>query len=101
MYSPEFNHNDVELISRETAFKGFFSLDRLVMKHRLYQGGWSQPFTRELFCRGQAAGVLPAATVSTEAVVAHFDVVIRQLRTACFCTGSTDLAALKIAVLQS
>lgn len=58
MYSPEFNHNDVELISRETAFKGFFSLDRLVVKHRLYQGGWSQPFTRELFCRGQAAGVL-------------------------------------------
>ena len=49
---------------------------------------------------GQAAGVLEAATVSTEAVVAHFQLVIRQLRTACFCTGSANLAALRRAPLQ-
>ncbi|MGF6312106.1 isopentenyl-diphosphate delta-isomerase [Bradyrhizobium sp. i1.8.4] len=42
---------------------------------------------------GQAAGVLRAATVPTEAVVAHFEIVIRQLAVACFCTGSADLAA--------
>lgn len=50
---------------------------------------------------GQAAGVLHAATVSTEAVVAHFDTVIRQLRTVCFCTGSADLRALRRAPLQT
>ena len=49
---------------------------------------------------GQAAGVLGAATVSSEAVVEHFQVVIRQLRTACFCTGSANLADLKRAALQ-
>ncbi len=49
---------------------------------------------------GQAAGVLEAATVSTEAVVAHFEVMIRQLRTVCFCTGSPDLTALRAAPLQ-
>lgn len=48
---------------------------------------------------GQAAGVLKAATISTEAVVAHFDVMIRQLRTVCFCTGSADLKALRRAPL--
>ncbi|PWJ87464.1 isopentenyl-diphosphate delta-isomerase [Mesorhizobium loti] len=48
---------------------------------------------------GQAAGVLRAATVSTEAVVAHFEIVIRQLAVACFCTGSADLAALRQARL--
>ncbi|AZO75808.1 type 2 isopentenyl-diphosphate Delta-isomerase [Mesorhizobium sp. M1D.F.Ca.ET.043.01.1.1] len=48
---------------------------------------------------GQAAGVLPAAMVSTEAVVAHFEIVIRQLAVACFCTGSADLAALRQARL--
>ncbi|SBV51455.1 isopentenyl pyrophosphate isomerase [Xanthomonas bromi] len=48
---------------------------------------------------GKAAGVLRAATVSTEAVVAHFEVVIRQLAVACFCTGSADLAALRQARL--
>lgn len=49
---------------------------------------------------GQAAGVLAAATTSTEAVVEHFQIVIRQLRTACFCTGSANLAALRKAKLQ-
>jgi isopentenyl-diphosphate delta-isomerase len=49
---------------------------------------------------GQAAGVLAAATVSTEAVIDHFQSVIRQLRTVCFCTGSASLAALRKAPLQ-
>lgn len=49
---------------------------------------------------GQAAGVLAAATESTEAVVEHFQTVIRQLRTVCFCTGSANLAALRRAPLQ-
>lgn len=50
---------------------------------------------------GQAAGVLSAATVSTEAVVEHFQTVIRQLRTVCFCTGSANLSALRRARLQT
>ncbi|MDQ8028182.1 MAG: type 2 isopentenyl-diphosphate Delta-isomerase [Brevundimonas sp.] len=50
---------------------------------------------------GQAAGVLQAATVSTEAVVAHFQTVIRQLRTVCFCTGSANLTALARAPLEA
>ena len=50
---------------------------------------------------GQAAGVLEAATVSTEAVVEHFQILIRQLRTACFCTAAGDLAKLRQASLQT
>ncbi|WP_082572088.1 type 2 isopentenyl-diphosphate Delta-isomerase [Brevundimonas sp. Root1423] len=49
---------------------------------------------------GQAAGVLTAAMVSTEAVVEHFQTVIRQMRTVCFCTGSANLTALRKAPLQ-
>lgn len=48
---------------------------------------------------GQAAGVLSASVDSVDAVVAHFELVIAQLRIACFCTGSKDLAALKQAPL--
>lgn len=48
---------------------------------------------------GQAAAVLQSATQSTEAVIAHFDVLVRQLRIACFCTGSANLAALRRAPL--
>ena len=49
---------------------------------------------------GQAAGVLTAATVSTEAVIEHFQIIIRQMRTVCFCTGSANLTALRRAPLQ-
>ena len=48
---------------------------------------------------GQAAGLLEAALVSTEAVIEHFEVLAGQLRLACFLTGSADLAALAQAPL--
>ncbi|WP_075217430.1 type 2 isopentenyl-diphosphate Delta-isomerase [Mongoliimonas terrestris] len=46
---------------------------------------------------GQAAATLDAALISPTAVVTHFETVIRQLRVACFCTGSADIAALRTA----
>ncbi|TLX60892.1 type 2 isopentenyl-diphosphate Delta-isomerase [Stutzerimonas nosocomialis] len=48
---------------------------------------------------GQAAGVLDAALLGPEAVIEHFQVLIQQLRVACFCTGSANLAALSRAPL--
>ncbi|MBD3820417.1 type 2 isopentenyl-diphosphate Delta-isomerase [Brevundimonas diminuta] len=50
---------------------------------------------------GMASGVIQAATESTEAVVAHFQTVIRQLRTVCFCTNAANVAALKRVPLLS
>lgn len=50
---------------------------------------------------GQAGPVLESALLSAEAVTAHFEVLIRQLRIACFCTGSPNLAALRRAPLVS
>ena len=48
---------------------------------------------------GQAAGVLAAAIESPEAVIAHFTIIIEQLRICCFCTGSQDLDSLRQAPL--
>jgi isopentenyl-diphosphate delta-isomerase len=50
---------------------------------------------------GFAAGILPAALDSPEALIARFDVLIEQLKIACFCTGSRDLATLRHAGLVS
>lgn len=50
---------------------------------------------------GMASGVIHAATESTEAVVAHFQTVIRQLRAVCFCTNAAGLPALKRVPLLS
>jgi isopentenyl-diphosphate Delta-isomerase len=48
---------------------------------------------------GQAAGLLDAALVSAQAAHEAIDVLITQLRIACFCTGSLNVAALKNAAL--
>lgn len=57
-YEPIYHHTDVEVLERKRVFQGFFALDKLQLRHRLYAGGWSASFTRELFVRGNAAGVL-------------------------------------------
>lgn len=48
---------------------------------------------------GQAAGVLSAALQGEDAVVAHFEDRMAELRIACFCTGSASLAQLRHARL--
>ncbi|KOO12398.1 ADP-ribose pyrophosphatase, partial [Vibrio xuii] len=55
----EFTPQDVEIVSKETLFKGFFRMVKYRFKHRLFEGGWSQPIDREMFDRGHAAALLP------------------------------------------
>ena len=47
-----------EIISRETVYEGFFSMEKIRLKHTLYEGGWTQDLTRELFHRGECVAVL-------------------------------------------
>lgn len=54
----QFGAGDVQVLTRTPGYRGFFALDTWTLRHRLYAGGWSQPFTRELFVRDAAAGVL-------------------------------------------
>lgn len=49
---------------------------------------------------GMAAGVLDAANHSPDALIRRFRQIIEELRISCFCTGSADLAALRVAELQ-
>lgn len=48
----------LEILDRETAYQGFFRIDRYRLRHRLFSGGWSPVLVREVFERGRAAGVL-------------------------------------------
>jgi len=54
----QFNQQDVEILSDEPLYAGFFSLRKLSIRHRLFQGGWSSPVQRELCIRGDAVGIL-------------------------------------------
>ncbi len=49
--------DDYEIVARETGYDGFFRLDRLSVRFRRYDGGWSE-ITREVLERGHVAGVL-------------------------------------------
>ena len=51
--------SDVEVLQRETCFKGFYRLDRLHLRHRQFAGGMGPQLSRELFVRHDAVCVLP------------------------------------------
>ena len=54
-----FGQNDVEIIARESLYRGFFSLERYRFRHRLFDGSMSGEVVREVFERGHAAVLLP------------------------------------------
>lgn len=53
------DESDVEILGRETAFRGFFRVERVRLRHRRSDGRWSEPYDREVFERGHAVAVLP------------------------------------------
>jgi len=59
MLQPSFNREDVEIIEKSRDFQGYFGIDRYVIRHRAFEGGWFGPIKREVFERGHAAAMLP------------------------------------------
>jgi len=49
---------DVEVLSKETVFQGYFRVDRYRLRHRTFAGGWTAEMVREVFERGHAVVVL-------------------------------------------
>ncbi len=82
-YPVTFTKNDVEIIARETLYRGFFSLERYWFRHRLFNGGMSGEVTREIFERGHAAVLLPYDPQRDEVVL------IEQIRIAAYDTSPT------------
>ena len=54
-----FGKDDVEIIARETRYKGFFSIIAYRFRHRLFNREMSGEVVREVFERGHAAVLLP------------------------------------------
>lgn len=53
-----FTKDDVEIIERKRGYDGFFKLDQIKLRHRKFDGGWSEEMPRELVIRRDAVGVL-------------------------------------------
>lgn len=54
-----FSSDDVELLEIRRPWTDYFALEEHVLRHRLFDGGWSKPVTRATFVTGDAATVLP------------------------------------------
>ncbi|MFZ2724941.1 MAG: NUDIX domain-containing protein [Methylococcaceae bacterium] len=46
------------VVKKETPFQGFFRVHKYWLKHTLYEGGWSNEISREVFERGSCIAVL-------------------------------------------
>ncbi len=64
-----FNRQDVDVLSTQTVYDGFFKMVKYRLRHKLFAGGWSGEFERELFERGHAAAVLPYDSVLDNVVL--------------------------------
>ena len=54
----QFGRQDVQVLDSTACYHGFLRIDRLRLRCRLFQGGWSNAFTREVLRREQGVGVL-------------------------------------------
>lgn len=57
-YGRDFSINDVEILDNTESYDGFLSVVRIVLRHRLYEGGWSGRIEREVVRRAPGIGVL-------------------------------------------
>jgi ADP-ribose pyrophosphatase len=79
----KFSVKDVEILSKETLYQGFFKMVKYTFKHKLFEGGWSGAVVREVFERGHAVAVLPYDPVLDEFVM------IEQVRIGAIPTSSS------------
>jgi len=69
-----FSNQDVEILSREECHAGFLRVERLMLRHRLHAGDWSEILQRELLLKAPAVGILLYDPVRDEVLL------IRQFR---------------------
>lgn len=50
---------DFKILEENIAYEGFFQVKNVTIRHKLFDGGWSEPFGREIFERRPVAAVLP------------------------------------------
>ncbi|MGB0288774.1 NUDIX domain-containing protein [Aequoribacter sp.] len=68
-YSPQYTRADVEILEQDWVFRGYFGVRQVILRHRKFDGSWSEAITRELFERGDAVAVLPYDVARDELIL--------------------------------
>ena len=74
-------NDDVRLIARKTLHDGYSKLYEYRLRHRLFDGGWSDEIRRELIERGNAVCVLPYDPLRDEVLL------VEQFRIGAYAAG--------------
>jgi ADP-ribose pyrophosphatase len=61
--------DDIEVLEKTTPFDGYFQIDRYLLRHKQFAGGWSPRVVREIFERGHVVAVVPYDPVRDEIVL--------------------------------
>ena len=77
------NSQDIDILELTEAYQGYFRIDRYRLKHRRFDGGWSEVLTREVFERGHSVAVLLYDPAADKIVV------IEQFRAGALAAGIT------------
>lgn len=54
----QYTYNDLQIVSKETVYKGHFELQKITFRHKLFSGGMSNNVVRELLIKGEAAALI-------------------------------------------
>ncbi|MCW9032687.1 MAG: NUDIX domain-containing protein [Rhodospirillales bacterium] len=79
--TPSFSADAVEVLEKDTPFKGYFQIDHYNLRHKFFDGGWSPTVSREIFERGHVVAVVPYDPVRDELVL------IEQFRPGAYAAG--------------
>jgi ADP-ribose pyrophosphatase len=52
-------NDDVEILERHPAYRGYGRVDQYRLRHRLHDGSLGRPIDREVYDRGHVSGVIP------------------------------------------
>lgn len=70
----KFSRHDVDVCDRKTSYSGFLRVDKLLLKHKLVEGGWSDLMQREIQVKDGAIAILLLDPLREEVVL------VRQFR---------------------
>lgn len=66
---PSYQTDAVEIIEHKYNYNGFFKVSAYKLRHKLFNGAWSEEIQRELFERGHACVMLPYDPIRDEIVL--------------------------------
>ncbi|OCH18519.1 ADP-ribose diphosphatase [Aliivibrio sp. 1S165] len=65
----QFTRDDVDILSKQSLYNGFFNMTKITFRHKLFNGGWSEYIDRELFERGHAVALLPYDPITDKVIL--------------------------------